>query len=224
MPVLRDFAFTFDPVEAAKRRGGRLAQLIERPAWRRMYEPAIEEARDLIRPAVAYAVHPISGSEAGRLIVAGDRALESAVVADLFAGAPEVALVIFTIGPHLEECAASYQEAGDYPTGIALDLIGSIAVSEVGLVADRVLQDLAASRGVRVSIPLNPGTTHWPISGNHVLVEMVPAAEIGVEALESGLLRPFKSISYAVALGKDVLTPDRGSSCDYCETRDLCRL
>jgi len=224
MPVLKDFAFALDPVRAAERRGGRLAQLVERPAWRQMYEPAIAEARELIRPAVAYAVHPITGAEAERLIIADGQALESAVVARLFADAPEVALVIFTIGPLLEERVAQYQAAGDYPAGIALDLIGSIAVNEVGQVAHGVLQDLAASKGVRASIPLNPGTSHWPISGNHVLVELVPAAEIGVEALESGLLRPFKSISYAVALGTDVLTPEQGSSCDYCDTRDLCRL
>lgn len=224
MPVLKDFAFTLDPVQAAKRRGGRLAKLIERPAWRQMYEPAIAEARELIWPAVAYAVHPVAGAEVERLKIADGHALESAVVAQIFGGAPEVALAIFTIGPLLEERVASYQAAGDYPAGIALDLIGSIAVNEVGQVAYSVLEDLAASRGVRASIPLNPGTTHWPISGNHVLVELVPAAEIGVEVLESGLLRPFKSISYAVALGKDVLTPDQGSSCDYCETRDLCRM
>lgn len=224
MPVLTDFAFSLDPVQAAERRGGRLAKLIERPAWRQMFEPAIAEARELMRPAIAYAVHPVAGAEAERLIVADGQALESAVVARLFAGAPEIALVIFTIGPLLEERAESYQATGDYPTGIALDLIGSIAVNEVGRVAHDVLQDLAASKGVRASIPLNPGTTHWPLSGNRVLVELVPAAEMGVEVLESGLLRPFKSISYAVALGKDVLTPDQGSSCDYCETRDLCRL
>jgi hypothetical protein len=224
MPVLRDFAFTLDPAQAAKRRGGRLAKLVERPAWRQMYEPAIAEARELLRPAVAYAVHPVAGAEDGRLLVADGQALESAVVARLFAGAPEVALVIFTIGPLLEERVAGYQAAGDYPAGIALDLIGSIAVNEVGRVAYGVLESLADSRGVRASIPLNPGTTHWPLCGNRVLVGLVPAGEIGVEVLESGLLRPFKSISYAVALGKDVLTPDRGSSCDYCETRDLCRL
>ena len=224
MPVLKDFAFALDPVQAAERRGGRLAQLVARPAWRQMCEPAIAEARELIRPAIAYAAHPVRRAEAERLVIADGQALESAVVARLFAGAPEVVLAIFTIGPLLEERVASYQAAGDYPAGVALDMIGSIAVSEVGQVAHGAIQELAASRGVRASIPLNPGTTHWPISGNHRLVELVPAAEIGVEALESGLLTPFKSISYAVALGEDVLTPDQGSSCDYCDTRDLCRM
>lgn len=224
MPVLKEFAFALDPSRAIRRRSDRLSRLVDRPAWRKMSESALAEARDLIRPGIAYAVHPVTGADGERLIIADGQALESAVVARLFAGAPEVVLAIFTIGPLLEERVAKHQAAGDYPASFALDLIGSLAVNEVGQVAHGVIQDLAASRGVRASIPLNPGTTHWPLSGNHVLVELVPAAEIGVEALESGLLKPFKTISYAVALGKDVLTPDQGSSCDYCETRDLCRL
>jgi hypothetical protein len=224
MPVLKEFAFTLDPSEELRRRSDRLSQLVQRPAWRQMYESALAEARDLIRPGIAYAVHPVTGAEPERLFVADGHALDSAVVARLFAGAPEVVLAIFTIGPALEERVAKHQAAGDYPASFALDLMGSLAVNQVGQVVYSVIQDLAASRGVSASIPLNPGTTHWPLSGNRVLVELVPAAEIGVEALESGLLRPFKSISYAVALGRDVLTPDQGSSCDYCETRDLCRL
>lgn len=222
MPVLKDFTVPLDATEAVQ--GSEfLSRLAERPAWREMYEPALAEARDLVRPAVAYAVHPVAGADEERLVIAGGRALESPVVARLFASAPEVVLAVFTIGPFLEERVAEHQAAGDYPAGFALDLIGALAVNEVGQVAYRAIEELAAARGVRASIPLNPGTTHWPLAGNRVLAELTPAAEIGVDVLETGLLRPFKSISYAVALGRDVLTPDEGSSCDYCDTRDLCR-
>ena len=96
-------------------------------------------------------------------------------------------------------------------------------MDEVGRVAYDLIEDLAKSKGLNASIPLNPGTSHWPLSGNKVLTELVPAAAIGIEMLDSGLLRPFKSISFAVALGEHVLTPAEGSSCDYCDTRDLCR-
>ena len=222
MPVIKEFAIPLDATEAI-RGSDFLSRLAERPAWREMYESALAEAGDLVRPAIAYAVHPIAGADGERLIIADGRALESGVVARLFAGAPEVVLAIFTIGPLLEERVAEHQAAGDYPAGFALDLVGALAVNEVGQVAYRAIEELAASRGVRASIPLNPGTSHWPLTGNRVLLELVPAAEIGIEVLESGLLQPFKSISYAVVLGEDVLTPDQGSSCDYCDTRDLCR-
>lgn len=224
MPVLKDFTVTLNVPEAMKGRGGHLARLAERPVWRDMYESALPEARGLVRPAIAYGICPVTGSDETCLCVADGERLESPVVARLFAEAPEVLLAIFTVGPLLEARVAERQAAGDYPAAFVLDLLGALALNEVGQVAFQAIEDLAESRGVQASIPLNPGTTHWPLSGNRVLVNLAPAAEIGVEMLDSGMLRPFKSISYAVALGKDVLTPDQGSSCDYCDTRDLCRL
>lgn len=223
MPVVTDFTLTLDPASLLKRYGREVSALVDRPELRQVYEAALAEARALIRPGIAYAAHPIVGAEEERLIVADGQALESAVVARLFAEAPEVVLAIYSVGPRLEERATEYQAARNYLPGFALDLVGSAAVDEVGRVAYGLIEKLAKSKGLNASIPLNPGTSHWPLHDNKVLTELVPATEIGIEALESGLLRPFKSISFAVALGEHVLTPAEGSSCDYCDTRDLCR-
>ena len=222
MPVVTDFPFTFDPATVLKRYGREASALIDRPELRQVYEAALAEAHTLIRPGIAYAAHPVLSAEAERLILADGHVLESAVVARLFAGAPEVVLTIYSIGPRLEERATQYHAAGDYLPGFALDVLGSAAVNEVGRVAYGLIEDLAESKGLNASIPLNPGTSHWPLSGNQVLTQLVPAAAIGIETLDSGLLRPFKSISFAVDLGENVLTPAQGSSCDYCDTRDLC--
>ena len=223
MPVVTDFPFTLDPARLLQRYGRELSALIDRPELRQVYEVALAEARTLIRPGIAYAVHPVVAAQEERLVIADGQALESPVVARLFGEAPEVVLAIYTIGPSLEERAAEYQAARNYLLGFALDLVGSAAVDEVGQVTYALIEDLAKAKGLKASIPLNPGTSHWPLSGNRVLAELVPAAAIGIETLESGLLRPFKSISFAVALGEHVLTPAEASSCDYCDTRELCR-
>jgi hypothetical protein len=223
MPVVTDFPFTLDPARIFKRYGREISRLIDRPELRQAYEAALAEARTLVRPAIAYAVQPVVRAEERRLVIGEGQALESAVVARLFAEASEVVLAIYTIGPLLEERAAEYQAARNYVLGFALDLVGSVAVDEVGQVVYGLIEDLAKDKGIRASIPLNPGTSHWPLSGTKVLAELVPAAAIGIETLDSGLMRPFKSISFAVALGERVLTPAEGSSCDYCETRNLCR-
>jgi hypothetical protein len=224
LPVLRDFDFALDPTAVLERLGGAQVEGPERQkALLRMFEAAVAEARGLIHPAIAYAAHPVVRAEANRLVVADGSALESPVLASLFAEAPEVVLMVFTIGPELEERVAEYGKANEPVAGFALDLMGSIAVDQVGVVGYGLIEGMARERGVKASIPLNPGTTHWPMSGQRVIAGLVPAQEIGVEVLDSGLLRPFKTIAFAVALGSNVLTPAEGSSCDYCETRDLCR-
>src|SRR4030042_3617790 len=99
MPVLTDFAFTLDPAQAVGRGNDRLSLLSDRPAWREMWESALTEARDLVRPAIAYSVCPVTGSDEQRLFISNGRALESAVVARLFAAAPEVVLALFAVRP-----------------------------------------------------------------------------------------------------------------------------
>ena len=224
MPVLKDFEFAFDPTAVLQRLGGAQVEDSGRQqAWLRMFEASLAEARELIHPAIAYAVHPVVRAEADRLILADGSVIESPVAASLFAEAPEVVAMVYTIGPELEARVAEYGKANDVMAGFGLDVMGSIAVDQVGVVGYSLIEGLARERGVKASIPLNPGTSHWPMSGQRVLAGLVPSQEIGVEVLDSGLLRPFKTIAFAVGLGSNVLTPAEGSSCDYCETRDLCR-
>jgi hypothetical protein len=192
-------------------------------AWLEAVDRAVDEALGLVQPAIAYEVFPVTAAEASRLIVGDGHALESPVVASLFAHAPEVVLMVFTIGPALEERVAALGSSGDYPVAFALDIVGSVMLGKAGEVGYQVIADMAKAKATKASIPLNPGTSHWPMSGQGLVAELVGASEIGVEARESGVLHPFKSIAFAVALGDDVLTPAEGSSCDYCDRRDLCR-
>ncbi len=218
MPVTRDVALDWEQLREGLSRGqdGRPA------AWRQAVDAALDEAQALVSPAIAWSALPVVRGEESRLIVGQGEALESAVVARLFAAAPEVVLMVYTIGPALEARVAELTPA-DPASGFALDVVGSLAVTHVGKTGYSLIEELARDRGVAASIPLNPGTSHWPMSGQALVARLASAGEIGVEALPSGILKPFKTIAFAVALGRDVLTPDQASSCDYCDNRALCR-
>ena len=191
-------------------------------AWSRAIDAALAEGRRLARRAIAYEVFPVTAVEPTRLVVGEGVALESGVVAALFGAAREVVLMVYTVGPLLEARIDELAAQREYPVAFALDAVGSVALGKTGEAGYALIEEMAAARGVKASIPLNPGTSHWPLSGQRLIAEMVGARGIGVEARESGVLHPFKSIAFAVALGEDVLTPAEGSSCDYCERRDLC--
>jgi hypothetical protein len=229
LPVVKDLRLNVDKAEVRRlleRRHDAEAGKKARPpkAWLEAVEQAAEEALSLVRPGIAYELFPVTGCEPERLVVGNGQALESRVVASLFGRAPEAVLMVFTIGSLLEERVGELADEGDYPVAFALDAAGSSLLGATGDVGYRLIEEIARTKGTKASIPLNPGTSHWPMSGQRLLAELTGAKEIGVEARESGVLHPFKSIAFAVALGDDVLTPAEGSSCDYCERRDLCRI
>ena len=223
MPIVKDLTVDLDKaaiLESVQRlQGGPGRQ----QAWLDVVDQAVDEALALAQPAIAWDIFPVAAAEPSRLIIGDGHALESGVVASLFARAPAVVLMLFTIGPRLEERVAELGKAGDLPTAFVLDMVGSKALGSVGEKGYGLIEEMAKARNTRASIPLNPGTSHWPMSGQRLLADLVGAKEIGVEALDSGVLRPFKTIAFAVALGDDVLTPAEGSSCDFCDRRDLCR-
>ncbi len=223
MPILRDFPFHFDPLQTLARLQAPDDQFTRSEACRRAYAAGLAELQGLLVPAIAYGVYPVRGAQEGSLAVAEGRVLHSPVVARLFALAPEVVAMVYTIGPRLEARVAQLQAEGDLAVAYTLDALGNLALTEVGYVACQEIDRLAAARGVRASIPLNPGTTHWPASDQPLVLELSGAAAVGVTVSDAYLLQPYKSNSMAIALGAGVLTPDQGSSCDYCDNSYLCR-
>jgi len=181
------------------------------------------EMHGLLRPAFAYESYPVTGSEPGALVIGDGHRLSSPVVAQLFAAAREVVLLAYTIGPLLEARVAGHRAQGDTLSSYVLDTLGSLAVTALGRLAHDHVKRLAAERGLRASIPLNPGTSHWPIEDHRLFLSLIPAAAIGLRLSDNYLLCPIKTNSLAIALGHDVLTDAEGSSCDYCARPELCR-
>lgn len=223
MPVVDNFRLQSDWTKA-------LRQPVLNPAhWLGLqFQPQLTvkllaEATELCRPAIAYDVFPLTKREYDCLFAIGDsQCLDSPVVTTVFGDASEVALVLATIGPRLDERVAEYNSQGAEDCSQLLDYIGTLAVGEVGRIAYEFVEALAAAKGMKASMPLNPGTSHWPIEGQQAFFDLLPAADIGLGLTGSYLMYPRKSLSMAVGLGHNVLTADSGSSCDYCDGREIC--
>ncbi len=222
MTTVKDFTLNFDPLESLRRMGRDQRLLLGRNDRREDYPAALAEALTLVRPAYSFEIFPVLHAEPGRLLVGDGTELESLVIPALVARASEVVMLVSTIGPDLEGRVRQLKGDGKNEQARILDFIGTLAVDEIGRVANRHITEIAITKGVKASIPLNPGTSHWPLAGNRIFERLCSLGEIGVSVAKSDFLVPFKSISMALALGTDVLTPDQGSSCDYCDNRHLC--
>lgn len=221
MPIVRDFDFALDVQAALKRKNIQSSGKFE--ALREMREALALEAAGLFEPLYVYDLFSVEGRTDRGLVIAGGRLLESKAVLSAFGSAGLVALLAYTIGPRLEERAQKYRLEHADTEAIILDALGSLAVSEVGQIACGAIRELSESRGLKASVPLNPGTTHWPMSGQRVFFELLPLEAAGFSIVPPGFIHPIKSISMAIGIGEDVLTPEQGSSCDFCADPELCR-
>ena len=195
---------------------------IKTPDQMQIMASVSKEIETLLHPAIAFNGYGIDGrSHAGLRLVSG-HLLESPVVSDLFSGAEEIVLMVYTIGSSVEEKVKEYSKRGLIAESYYLDMLGSLAVTELGCLAFEKVKNRGIGLKLKTSFPLNPGTSHWPASGQKIVLELSGGRETGVTISESFLLIPTKTISMAIALGKNVLTPEQGSSCHYCDNPQLC--
>ena len=136
---------------------------------------------------------------------------------------------LVTVGPTVETLASECLRAGDALGALLFDAAGSAAVEEA---ADRlgaaIGTDLAGGPAAggwpaaRLSCRVSPGYGRWRLSAQPALFARLPHAALGVELLPSFLMRPSKSISFAMWLGAGQRPLAGLSGCARCELEE-CR-
>lgn len=183
-------------------------------------EQALELGLPLLQPAVAYRSIPVIGLRHERLLLHGGAFLSGPLVAAQLHAACEVAVLVCTIGPVLEQ-RASRCFANDPALSVALDGLGSAAVDLLAATACRWVDTQASERGIQTTVPLSPGLLGWPVaSGQREIFTLVPAAEAGILLNAGSMIIPHKSTSLVIGIGPDVL--HEGDTCDFCSLRERC--
>ncbi len=224
MVVARDFPIQIDLAEVLRGQGIDPDKLRLRETIRVMYEEAVREAADLVEPALAYEFCSIREIRHSQTVLGNGQVFRSHLVASVLGCATEAALVVGTIGERLEKRVSGYFAEQQAAKAVILDAVGIEAVYQVSEVAIRRIEEEAAKRDLRASIPLNPGMSAMcSLEEQKVVFRVVPAQEIGVKLTPSSVMVPLKSTSMIIGLGVDVRTRDMGTQCDYCSLRETCR-
>ncbi|MBI4595229.1 MAG: hypothetical protein HY730_02500 [Candidatus Tectomicrobia bacterium] len=222
MPQYKEVKLNFLWDKTLVRLGQNPSKWVKTPDQERIMGLLVKEMEALLSPAMAFNSSYIAEVLPSGIKLTTGHFLESPVVAELFGEAEEIVLLVYTIGPLLEEKVKGYSQKGLIVESYYLDFLGSLAVTEVGRIAYDIIEKQGKERNLKASIPLNPGTTHWPSSGQKVVLDLSGGRDIGITMSDSFILIPTKTISMAIALGKNILTPQEGSSCDYCDNPSLC--
>lgn len=187
----------------------------------RYAEDAIKDGRPLLRPEVAWTRLDVHDWEPGRVELAGGFTLTGEEVARILAQAEYVIAAVCTVGGEIEKRAAHLLEL-DLVEGLAMEGVGSAAVEALANWFCRHQEEEAARGGMQTTTPLNPGMIGWPIEvGQPEIFAILEEPELPVTLNEYAMMRPTKSLSMVLGVGKAVRA--EGIVCDYCQLRDACQ-
>jgi hypothetical protein len=182
-------------------------------------EAVLAEVKPLLEPAALYGTLPVIGFE-HRCITFEGGTFEGELVARAMAGASEINLALCTIGPKLDERVVELMGTNAMQA-LALEGAGTAAIRVVSnAVAERVTAALE-SRGLKAGMKAQPGQEGWPIEQQRLFFSLIPAEQINVQLTDSCLMLPRKSVTFAIAAGKQMCAD--ADPCDFCTKRDRCK-
>jgi hypothetical protein len=151
-----------------------------------------------------------------------NKAIHGPLIPAIFPEAKELAVILVTIGPKLEQQVADYNKKGELMRAAILDGIGSTAVDMTAVEVLRHLAGEVAPRDYEISGPVNPGMPGFPLTEQWNLLGLVNADEIGVALTASGVLVPRKSTSVVVGIGPHMTRWTQAEVCARCSLNRTC--
>lgn len=138
----------------------------------------------------------VSGVTPEGAVALGDRMqFQSRVLARALAHAAEAAIVVLTIGPHLERRAHELVGEENFVEGLLLDTAGWAAVDALVKQSRARLAEDAKARGFRLTGRLAPGFADWGLEQQQVLFSAFNGAAIAVNLTDAQVMLPRKSVS-----------------------------
>ncbi|NPE09287.1 MAG: hypothetical protein GNW80_13460 [Asgard group archaeon] len=139
----------------------------------------------------------------------------------LFNESEKTVLCICTIGKDMEEESSRLLNKGELAKGVILDAIASHAAEEVAVWMYRaIIRDLSEEiEELEFTNRFSPGYCQWLLEdGQKLIFDRLPSKIIRIKLSKTMMMRPRKSVSFAVNIGKEV---DRELGLKECPTCDL---
>lgn len=182
---------------------------------------ALVESESLARPACGYRVWPVRRTRNG-VFDLGERSLHIPGFAGFSGEIAAVAAGACTLGARLETRVSALFRARRRLVALELDVLGTESLFRL---ADRVVARIrseARRAGLRTSAALNPGDPGLALGEQPGVLALAEGEPRGIALAPGGMLRPVKSLTFIVALGR-ALPESSVARCERCSARNRCR-
>jgi len=180
----------------------------------------LQQARQLITPALVYAIHPVSEHLADGTLLLQNRISLALPPQERDVHTRYIAAVICTLGKALEIACRQLAKQGKFLESTFLDASGVALLEVLAERAYEVISQKARREDLYVGCYFAPGNVGMPMSSQTLLFNLVDGAAIGVKLNTHLIMNPNKSLSFFIRL-TDHKTPLRGIyKCEICQVTD----
>ncbi len=182
-------------------------------------EQALVLGAALLEPRAELVELPVLELKHEKLVLEGGR-LSGSLIARQIGAAKFVDLVVCTVGDKIETTIKQL-ESSDIILAFALDGLANAAVDELSRQVCAQISERASSKGLKSSTPISPGAPEWPVeTAQFEVFHLLGSQPAGVTLTSSAMMRPRKSASFVVGIGKEMSSTE---PCDLCSLQDICR-
>ncbi len=139
----------------------------------------------------------------------------------LFSKSEKTAFAVCTIGRELEEKVSRTIDGGGLAEGVILDAIASHAAEETAeFVNQNILEEIENELNDKeATCRFSPGYCQWNLDeGQQLIFQLLPTEVVDVTLSVSMMMKPIKSVSFAINIGEEI---DKDIGIRSCETCDL---
>lgn len=125
-------------------------------------------------------------------------------------------LCLVTIGGELEAAVEQYKSVGQLGRALVLDTYGSAAAESAADAANDIIKSDLCEQGLYCSPRFSPGYACWDVKEQEWILAALESEKLGVTLTEGYMMRPRKSISFAVTYADSPVESRHEHSCDIC--------
>lgn len=166
----------------------------------------------LMIPRLYYQTKKIDSINKETVNIRGGKVFRSQKLSKAMKDCEKIICFIATIGSDIEKEIAQLIVENRISDAYILDSMGSVAVENM---AEKFHQRITArfeSENKGITLRFSPGYCDWPITDQRNLFKLFDSYAIGIELLDSCLMRPRKSISGVFGIYDDI----RKAPCNPC--------
>lgn len=167
-------------------------------------EEVIKNVTQLCNIKAGYNILDIESKGKDFIVVSGETFKVDKIIASQLKDSEKMAIFLCTIGEEMEKLAANLFSTGEAIEGHFVDTVASVAVEECADILHNYITFTVSKRGFNTTNRYSPGYCGWAVSEQQKLFSLLPPNFCGVTLTDSSLMKPKKSISGIIGIGKNV--------------------